>query len=546
MPSTPTTKSQVQAYQFVLRRMQSALVRRDAVMLHDPMRTHSRATLVGIVLAVLGMLGFVIFGLISPSPSPPASGIVIGAQSGTVYVKSDNPSTLTPTFNLASARLLLMARQQTANQQTANQQTGQATAPAANVKVEQPQVIPDSQLENIPRGRLTGIIDGPQLLPDENQRVANDWSVCDLTQIDSALPPQVGLSQAKTQTTVFAGSVNLGRELGQNEALLVSADNQKSYLIYRQQANPNRPNVNTVRAQVDLSQPSVTAALRLTPQRSRHISMGMLNAIPEVGQLKSPDIANRNSTPQFNLAGFKVGDVFAVSRAGAPDYWVVLTNGIQQISSGVADLIRYQNSGGQVGPIPQVTPDRIQQMPQIAAGAQGALSIEDYPQEVPTVLDPSPIPSSCLSWTEVNPGTPNADGHTAVYVSAQAPKPTNAQGTELTSLDIAQPSPDGVKIDKFFLQPGRAAVVRSVTSQATFASGPISLISDRGLRYGVPDVNTANGLGLNNPQPAPDAIIRLLPTGASLNTADVQRSYDSIPSDPNAGSFVNQTSGTGN
>jgi len=53
MPSTPTTKSQVQAYQFVLRRMQSALVRRDAVMLHDPMRTHSRATVVGVVLGVL-------------------------------------------------------------------------------------------------------------------------------------------------------------------------------------------------------------------------------------------------------------------------------------------------------------------------------------------------------------------------------------------------------------------------------------------------------------------------------------------------------------
>ncbi len=29
MPSTPTTKSQVQAYRFVLRRMQSALVRKD-------------------------------------------------------------------------------------------------------------------------------------------------------------------------------------------------------------------------------------------------------------------------------------------------------------------------------------------------------------------------------------------------------------------------------------------------------------------------------------------------------------------------------------
>src|SRR5690606_41545612 len=90
MPSTPTTKSQVQAYQFVLRRMQSALVRKDAVMLHDPMRTHSRATIVGVVLSCLGMLAFIIVGFFKPDPKPPASGIVIGEQSGSVYVVADD------------------------------------------------------------------------------------------------------------------------------------------------------------------------------------------------------------------------------------------------------------------------------------------------------------------------------------------------------------------------------------------------------------------------------------------------------------------------
>ena len=111
MPSTPTTKSQVQAYRFVLRRMQSALVRKDAVMLHDPMRTHSRATAVGIILAAIGVLGFVIVGLLAPKPAVPDSGIIIAEPSGTVYVVSGNPKTLTPTFNLASARLLMLAQQ---------------------------------------------------------------------------------------------------------------------------------------------------------------------------------------------------------------------------------------------------------------------------------------------------------------------------------------------------------------------------------------------------------------------------------------------------
>src|SRR5438067_12793933 len=83
MPSTPTTKSQVQAYRFVLRRMQSALVRRDAVMLHDPMRSHGRATVVGVLLGIFGLAGFVIFGMIKQSPTVPnAPGIVISQESG--------------------------------------------------------------------------------------------------------------------------------------------------------------------------------------------------------------------------------------------------------------------------------------------------------------------------------------------------------------------------------------------------------------------------------------------------------------------------------
>src|SRR5690606_12869451 len=143
MPSTPTTKSQVQAYQFVLRRMQSALVRKDAVMLHDPMRTHSRATIVGVVLSCLGMLAFIIVGFFKPDPKPPASGIVIGEQSGSVYVVADDQRKLIPTFNLASARLILMAQNQ-----GEGEGGGQGGAPA----VVEPEVVSDEQLKDIPKG----------------------------------------------------------------------------------------------------------------------------------------------------------------------------------------------------------------------------------------------------------------------------------------------------------------------------------------------------------------------------------------------------------
>ncbi|MGB8963171.1 MAG: type VII secretion protein EccB [Pseudonocardiaceae bacterium] len=72
MSTNPTTKAQVQAYRFVLRRMESALVRKDAVMLHEPMRQHLRATAVGLILALLGLAAFFVVGKLHPTSHPNA------------------------------------------------------------------------------------------------------------------------------------------------------------------------------------------------------------------------------------------------------------------------------------------------------------------------------------------------------------------------------------------------------------------------------------------------------------------------------------------
>jgi hypothetical protein len=223
MPSTPTTKSQVQAYRFVLRRMQSALVRKDAVMLHDPMRTHSRATIVGICLAAIGVLGFVIVGLLSPKPTVPDSGIIIAEPSGTVYVVSGNPKTLTPTFNLASARLLVLAQ---ANPTQGDDGGAQPSVDTPAAAPDNPTVIADKDLKDIPKRQLTGIPNGPQLLPSDDQRIKDFWAVCDKILIDPTRPE--GNAKIGIETTVLAGVENLDRELRDGESLLVQARNNRS------------------------------------------------------------------------------------------------------------------------------------------------------------------------------------------------------------------------------------------------------------------------------------------------------------------------------
>ncbi|HKS49389.1 MAG TPA: type VII secretion protein EccB [Amycolatopsis sp.] len=518
MPSTPTTKSQVQAYRFVLKRMQSALVRRDSVMLHDPMRSHGRATIVGFLLGMLGVVGFVVYGLLSPSPGVPDSGIVIGKTSGQIYVVSGTPKTLTPTFNLASARLLLMSQQQ-----------------GGGAQVSDPTVVPDDSLKDLPRGRRTGIVDGPQLLPTAGQRISDNWSVCDNLVINPQLPDSVKLAQAKRETTVLAGVPSLGTELAPEQAIYAVGENKKRYLIYRRPADPNDPTSNnTVRAEVNTADTAVTTAFNLSAATPRPVSIGLLNSIPPEQPLAVPNILGKGGATRFptlTTAGLTVGSAFAATSTGAPDYYILLQNGIQKVSEGVAKMLFAAQSSSSRNEIPKVGLDKITSVPVIQPTDPAAVPVSKMPAVTPTVLDPLQYPTACLGWSVVN-----NQPHTAFFVGSKLPTPDGK-----APLDIGEPGPKG-KIEHFYMPTGRAAVVQSATGADSFNRGPLSLISDSGTVYGIPDVNTAKGLGLYDPlpRPAPDVIIGLLPTGASLNVADAQRSYDNIEVLPDNGRNVNQ------
>lgn len=518
MPSTPTTKSQVQAYRFVLRRMQSALVRRDSVMLHDPMRSHGRATIVGVLLGMLGLLGFVVFGLISPSPGlPNAPGIVVGKDSGQIYVLSGNPPTLTPTFNLASARLLLMSQQQ-----------------GGGTGVVQPTVVPDDSLKDVPRGRRTGILDGPTLLPTGDQRISDNWAVCDNLNIDAQLPASIQLNSAQRTTTVYAGVSNLGQELAPNQAVLAVADDNRYYLIYRLPPDPNNPAANqTVRAKVDPNDTGIQAAFNLNGPTPRKISTGLLNAIPSAPALTEPDVPNlgrATSFPALQALGMTNGSVFQVNSATGQDTFVVLPNGIQRISPPVAQLLLAESGGDPT--VHQANLTALSQIPQLQPNSPGALQVGTIPATVPTVLDPVQFPTNCLGWSLVN-GQP----HTSLFVDRTPPTPSNGK---LTAIGKAGP---GGKIDSFFMPTGRGAVIQSANTGAdSLNKGPISLVTDSGLRYGIPNLQTAQGLGLGDPppRPAPSSIVDLLPTGTTLDTNSAQRSFNDIEVLPGTSDFPSQ------
>lgn len=526
MPSTPTTKSQVQAYRFVLRRMQSALVRKDAVMLHDPMRTHSRATVVGICIAAIGLIGFLIFGILKPAAKAPTSdGIVIGKPSGQVYVMLTKPDRqLIPVFNLASARLLLMAQQE--EQSQAQGGPGAAAKPQANPNQQAaaPTVVDDNQLRDIPKGRKVGIADGPDLLPSADQRIESLWTVCDQYILNKGLNEPA--SENKVETTVIAGVSDLGAKLQQEQSLLVRADDGETFLVYRTPGTANLPNTSAVRAKVNLDDAAVKEALKLNSITPRRITTGMLNAIPEKTELTTPNVPGRGTDSNVNLGDpdlRKTGSVFKIERAGSViEFYVLFKDGIQQIKQSTADLIRFYRNPG-AAEIKAVNPDKITNVTQL-----NDIDDSTYPERATEVLAPENFPVACLGWSTTGSG-PNMDERTAVYVGKALPGiKLNSKG-QPESVAISTPNADGVRIDHFYMPPGRAAVVRQSTSKEDFTTGNITLISDRGVKYGVPDLATASVLGLNDQVPAPENIIRLLPSGASLSVKDVKQSYDTTP-----------------
>lgn len=545
MPSTPTTKSQVQAYRFVLRRMESALVRKDPVMLHDPMRSHKRSTIVGVIVGVVGLVGFLLFGVLDPAPTVPSSGIVIAQPSGSIYVVSQNPHELIPVFNLASARLLLAAAQQQQQQSNGSDSGSNNNTSGAAPQVVNPTTVDDDQLTGMPMGRLTGIPAGPTVLPKAGQ-AATTWAVCDDIPRDPNALNETGHNAPST--TVIAGVQNVGPNLPAGQALLVSDDNgQTEYLVYGLSGTSDHQNDGAVRALVDTSNPAVTSALGINKTQYRVVSAAVLNAIPSVPEIQDPT-ASLDKTqpvdPALQGAGLQMGESFSVQQLGQGQrYYIVVPGGMQQVSETTAQIARFANSGGR-NVIPAVRPDAVDSVHTVPNGLP--VNVGDYPGALPSVISADQKPAMCLAWQAnySDPQKPIAQTRVTVDFGLDLPvDPTTHQ--QMRPVQIGQATSSG-KVTSFFMNPQLGgAAIRAATSANEFSSGPIFVIDPRGVKFSVPDTQTAQILGVadgsatGDVPPAPQSIVGLLPSGGSpLSIQAVQKTFDSMPVPDNVGQFI--------
>ncbi|RCW46742.1 type VII secretion protein EccB [Halopolyspora algeriensis] len=510
MASTPTTKSQVQAYKFVLRRMESALARRDPVMLHDPLGSHKRANIAGAVIACVGMIGFLVWGLFGGQGSVPGPGsVVIARESGSVYVVTADDKAdkrLIPMLNMASAKLLVMAKSDGGRSQEI-----------------EPTRVREAALEEFPRGPRTGMPNAPEFLPDANNPASAAWAVCDVGDVNTKLDDALAQRSATVETTVIGGDSGHGTELRKERSLYVQEPSTgQRYLIYRIEDMPGtgRDHTRAVKARIDPDEDAVMEMYGLRGAVPRTISTNMLNAIPEVPPLMVPELG---SGPVGYLEGdYEVGDVVSRVVPGQDDQFFVLrSDGKQEISAGAAAVLHAKRDSSTDIPVPTG------ELTGVPTAAEELLPVGHFPTVVPDPVTFQESNTSCLSWK-------GEFGNHHITVTLHDGSPTQQAPVKLAQFDGPGP-----RVDRFYMPPGKAAVVHGTPNEASSGSGPISMVSDRGVVFGVKDVATARGLGIINNagdiKDAPPSILGILPQGAFLDPARASFVYDSLPMEDGAG-----------
>jgi type VII secretion protein EccB len=378
----PTTRLQISAYRFLLRRVECALLGRDICAVNEPLRAQTAALTVGCVLSIIALAGCALLALLRPQAELDREWIVVGQESGAMYVRVGD--VWHPVLNLASARLIA-------------------------ARADNPRRVRDSDLDRTKRGPLLGIPGAPQLLGNPLSADESAWTICD--------------TDGAAATTVVIGPVDGSpvRRLASDQAVLVApASGSPAYLLYNGQ-----------RAVVDLADSAVVRALRLEGRAPRLVSQSLLNAVPEAPPISTPRIRGAGG-PAAGLPGFPVGAVLRIARGDGDEYYVVLAAGVQRIGQVAADVLRFANSRGTANTI-AVAPDAIG-----AAGIVNTLPVASFPDRAPTLNDGDN--TLCVTFKPA----PSGNSDIALLAGSGLPMPAGRVPVTLSQADGPGPALDGV------------------------------------------------------------------------------------------------------
>ncbi|MGB8387168.1 type VII secretion protein EccB [Mycobacterium sp.] len=501
------TRHQVSGWRFVMRRIASGIALHDTRMLVDPLRTQSRAVLMGALILITGLAGCFVFSLIRPSGSAGTNAVLADRSTAALYVRVGDD--LHPVLNLTSARLVV----------------GRPVNPTT---------VKSSELDRFPRGNLIGIPGAPERMVQNTSHDAT-WTVCDAV----SEPAPGGHAAHSTGVTVIAGPPdNHGARaaaLGSRQAVLVDSATT-TWLLWDGR-----------RSQINLADHPVTTALGLGTDvpAPRPIAQGLFNAIPESPPLTAPGIPNGGAPANFAVPA-PVGAVvvsYALDQgsSGAPRYYAVLPDGLQPISPVLAAILRNTNSYGLEQP-PRLGADAVAKLP-----VSRMLDTTRYPDQQLALVDADKDPVTCAYWSKPAGA---ATSSLSLLSGSALPVPDSMHTVDLVS---AGSQGNGSTAARVALTPGTGYFTQTVSGGASApGTGSLFWVSDTGVRYGIDNEaggatghgKTVEALGLSwPPVPIPWSVLSLFASGPTLSRADALLAHDGLAPDSRPGRPVSAEGG---
>lgn len=448
-------------------------------MKHDD-RKQQAAVALSIVFVLIGVGWMALLHVMKPAGLVGQSAIIGNRDTGAVYAKINGR--LYPALNLTSARLAV----------------GTATTPAW---------VKASEIAKYPTGPMIGIPGVPDSLTVTPSTVSA-WSVCDTA-------PTRGNPAAPVVTSIAGELSPFGRAtpMGPTQAILASHKGA-TYVIWGGQ-----------RSRINPTDRSVTFNLGLDPGATYpiQISNALYDAMPSTEPLVVPPIPEAG-TPSRLLPGSTVGDVLETRDATGTvtGFYALLPEGVQKITSFVADLLRTADSHGSPTPT-LVAPDKLIHIPVV-----DVLDVDYYPSGKLGFVDTSANPVTCVAWQKQS-SDPQA--MIAVFSGRGLPVPISMD-SRLVRLVRDDRDPNSVEADQTLLLPGAANFVATTSGVATSDSREsLYWLSPQGVRYGVqsePRTLQALGLDPRSAVQAPWPMVRTFAAGPAISRDSALLARDTI------------------
>jgi len=465
-----TTKVQVSGWRFLLRRVEHAIVRRDTRMFDDPLQFYSRAVSTGIIIAVVICLGAVLLAYFKPLGKRGDDTLLVDRATNQLYLVLPDSGQLRPVYNLTSARLIL----------------GSGKTPVS---------VKSEELDKMPKGQPVGIPGAPYATPVSSSP-DSQWTLCDTVIKPDSVAPTL---QSSVLVTPLATDLSVGG-MRPEQGMLVSFKDQ-NWLVTA-----------TGRHLIDMSDRAVSSAVGIpVTARPTPISEGLFNALPNAGPWRLPDIPAGGTPNSVGLPPeLVVGSVFMTVADTDEQHYVVLPNGVAKVNNTTAAALRATNSYGLVVP------------PTMESSAVARIPEQVYTSPLPDIamnmLLRQEIPTLCWSWQRL--------------AGDQAPKVTIIAGRRLPlPASVLSTGIDQITGDATVYIDG-GQYIRLQSPDPRYGES-LYYIDPQGVRYGLPDEETAGKLGLSGPRTAPWQVVSLLVDGPVLSQQAALVEHDTLPSNPN-------------